>query len=186
MTRSKKILIAGVMAICMLLGSAFSYASYTSQLTATGSVSAYGVFDVYFATGKDAYYTTDSEAFYNQDEITVKFSSYADDSYHDAMALDIRVPADFTGSITFPVYVYNAGTIDAIVGASTSSSTSPFKLSFAQTVTVGYEDKAQIDVTLTKTGEIESGKTYNVTLELVFNQPEISQPDKLPGHNHES
>ena len=179
MIRSKKLFVLGAVMICMLIGCAFSFAAFSSQLDAKGNVSAYGNFDVYFADSQEGYYSA-NENLYNQNGISVKVAGYVEGSNHDAINLAIKVPHDFVGPVSFNLNVFNDGTVDAIASASTGEG-GPFKLS-ANAVTVEPDDFEQLTVTLSKNGTLTPGSTSEITLDLVFIDPDIAVPSG-PSHN---
>ena len=186
MIKNKKVFIAALLIFCMFCCCAFSYAAYSSQLTAKGSVDASGKFDVQFNTTANA-------VLYNEDDITVKVRSIGDDTAegdkthtNDKVVLNITLPADYNSSFSFDVPVKNLGTTKAVASAISPSAKSNVTLSATKVdlaPTGASGATGNIKVTLTASSALTAGSEIKgFVLTIVYNQNDID-PAPTPTHS---
>lgn len=191
---SKKIIVAGMLVFCILFGCAFSYAAFTSTITAGGTVSAKGNFDVYFVKSQSAsssYAANDTIATVESNSgVLIKVNSVADADVtgcYDTLNLAITVPKAFTSN-TFKVYVHNASSVTANVDVSNTvksskDSSNMFQLS-CEPVTLASGETKELIVTLTKVGSPVAGNTYSgIQLKLAYTQPTVASAPTA-AHSH--
>ena len=188
---SKKIIVAGMLVFCILFGCAFSYAAFTSTITAGGTVSAKGNFDVRFnTTAGTAFDLLDSVS-----GVTVKVkengvTSDDDGNPSDKLLLDIKVPANFNSSFSFNVPVKNYGSVDAWASVAnqtdhaTTSKTQSNVTIKAETATVPVNGTANIKVTVSASTALTAGSTINgITLVVTYHQPAVAAAPTA-AHSH--
>ena len=177
MIKNKKVFIAALLIFCMFCCCAFSYAAYSSQLTASGTVAASGSFDVQFNTTANA-------VLYNENGISVKVKSIGeddakDDATHtsDKLVLDITLNEGYNSSkgFTFNVPVKNFGTVDAVASAINPATKGVVTLSATEVslTPVGTSGATgNIAVTLKTSGAINE-KIDGIELTIVYKQHTI-------------
>lgn len=118
MIKNKKIFVAALLILCTFCCCAFSYAAFTTTLSAAGFVATNGVFDVYFVKNGTTtkYENGDTENLLNSNGIKID-AKYTEDDKNEILTITAEVPADFS-STTFNVRVHNGGTMNAVINLS--------------------------------------------------------------------
>lgn len=183
--RNKRFILTLFVVAFALIFSSFAFAAFSSNLTISGTVKGEGNFDVYFAKSTEGYYTEGDVLLAkngaNTPEVTVK-SSGADTEggAHDYLNVKIALPNTNKVDVTFPVTVYNNGTVPAVIDV-VSVNSGVFTVATTQKVTVGSKQTATVYVKITSSSTLTQKAYDDITLEIVAVQEPV---DTAPTVSH--